>query len=246
MRLLVSVRSAAEVAPALAGGADIVDAKEPVLGSLGAVSEPVLREIAWSLQDGAPLSIALGDPASGAAVAPALAALDDLRPRPSRAYVKIGLAGAADPAALLAAAVSAAARTTLRPGVIAVAYADSLHAGVPAPEAVVSLAAAAGAEGVLLDTWGKDGRDLLSHLPEPALLTWIQDAKARSLVVALAGSLSVEGVRIVSGLPADVVGVRSAACVGGRTGSVVAARVAELKAAIAEGIAATGAAAPSS
>ena len=35
MRLLVSVRSAAEVRPALAGGADIIDAKEPSLGSLG-------------------------------------------------------------------------------------------------------------------------------------------------------------------------------------------------------------------
>ena len=38
MQLLVSVRSAVEVAPALAGGADIIDAKEPDRGSLGAVS----------------------------------------------------------------------------------------------------------------------------------------------------------------------------------------------------------------
>ena len=46
MRLLVSVRAAAEVAPALAGGADIIDAKEPARGSLGAVSPTRLREIA--------------------------------------------------------------------------------------------------------------------------------------------------------------------------------------------------------
>ena len=40
MRLLVSVRSAAEVAAAVAGGADIIDAKEPTAGSLGAGERP--------------------------------------------------------------------------------------------------------------------------------------------------------------------------------------------------------------
>ena len=42
MRLLVSVRSAAEVGPALAGGADIIDAKEPGRGSLGAGDRPTV------------------------------------------------------------------------------------------------------------------------------------------------------------------------------------------------------------
>ena len=46
MRLLVSVRSAEEVAAALAGGADIIDAKEPARGSLGAVTATVLSAIA--------------------------------------------------------------------------------------------------------------------------------------------------------------------------------------------------------
>ena len=58
MRLLVSVRSAAEVGAAVAGGADIVDAKEPATGSLGAVSRRVLREIALGLPADVPLSIA--------------------------------------------------------------------------------------------------------------------------------------------------------------------------------------------
>ena len=43
MRLLVSVRSAAEARAALSGGADIIDAKEPSLGSLGAVGPLALR-----------------------------------------------------------------------------------------------------------------------------------------------------------------------------------------------------------
>ena len=61
MRLLVSVRAAAEVAPALAGGAAIVDAKEPARGSLGAVRPEVLRQIASLVPATVPLSVALGD-----------------------------------------------------------------------------------------------------------------------------------------------------------------------------------------
>ena len=45
MRLLVSVRSEEEARAALAGGADIIDAKEPSRGALGAVEIGVLREI---------------------------------------------------------------------------------------------------------------------------------------------------------------------------------------------------------
>ncbi len=239
MRLLVSVRSAAEVTPAVAGGADIVDAKEPALGSLGAVSGRVLREIALCLPAGVPLSIALGDPKNVAAVEAAMAALDGLAPRPSRVYVKIGLSAAGDGTkALLGALVDLASRTAIRPSVIAVAYADHVTAGAPAAEAVVRLAAATGAEGVLLDTWGKDGGDLFHHLAEPALRAWIGQARAAGLLVALAGSLSIEGVRAVAELPADIVGVRGAACIGGRAGVVSEGRVADLKAALAEGVAA--------
>jgi len=42
MRLLVSVRDASEARAALAGGAGIIDAKEPLNGPLGAVSSDVL------------------------------------------------------------------------------------------------------------------------------------------------------------------------------------------------------------
>jgi uncharacterized protein (UPF0264 family) len=240
MRLLVSVRSAAEVAAAVAGGADIVDAKEPALGSLGAVSGRVLREIAHSLPAGVPLSIAMGDPRNVAALETAMAALDGLAPTPSRVYVKIGLSAAGDGAkALLGTLADLASRTAIRPSVVAVAYADHAAAGAPAPKMVVRLAAATGAEGVLLDTWGKDGGDLFHHLTEPALRAWIGQARAAGLLVALAGSLSIEGVRVVAELPADIVGVRGAACIGGRGGVVSEGRVADLKAALSHGVAAS-------
>ena len=241
MRLLVSVRSAGEVVAAVAGGADIVDAKEPTLGSLGAVSGRVLREIAVGVPAGVSLSIALGEPKNVAALETAMGALHGLAPRPSRIYVKIGLSASGDGAkALLAGLVDLASRMAIRPSVIAVAYADYMAAGAPAPETVARLAAATGVDGVLLDTWGKDGGDLFHHLAEPALRAWIGQVRAAGLLVALAGSLSIEGVRAVAELPGDIVGVRGAACIGGRLGVVSAGRVAELKAALAERVA-TGA-----
>src|SRR5918999_331332 len=75
MQLLVSVRSAAEVESAVSGGADVVDAKEPRNGSLGAVSMATLTAIMRSVPETVPLSIALGDVSHRAEVAQAVAAI---------------------------------------------------------------------------------------------------------------------------------------------------------------------------
>ncbi|MFL5577756.1 MAG: (5-formylfuran-3-yl)methyl phosphate synthase, partial [Gemmatimonadaceae bacterium] len=61
MHLLVSVSSAAEAAAALAGGADLVDAKDPSAGALGAVSDGALRGIVAAVSGARPVSAALGD-----------------------------------------------------------------------------------------------------------------------------------------------------------------------------------------
>src|SRR5262249_27258839 len=61
MRLLVSVASAAEALAALGGGADVVDAKDPHAGALGAVSAEVLHGIRAAIAGARPLSAALGD-----------------------------------------------------------------------------------------------------------------------------------------------------------------------------------------
>lgn len=233
MRLLVSVRSMAEIAPALRGGAEIVDAKEPSLGSLGAVSPSTLREIARALPSTVPLSIALGDPGTADGVVEAIAAVDGAVQRRAETYVKLGLAGTGDASAaqdLLAVAVGAAARAASRPAVIAVAYADHVAAGSPAGAVVSRAGARAGVRGVLLDTYGKDGRDLFSHVGELELGRWVDEARRAGLLVALAGSLSAEGVgRVAALLAADIVGVRGAACAGGREGEVVEERVRALR-----------------
>jgi (5-formylfuran-3-yl)methyl phosphate synthase len=232
MRLLVSVRSAGEVAAAVSGGADIVDAKDPSLGSLGAVSARELGSIADQVPLEMTLSIALGDPADTQALEHAMTAVGQLGARRGAAYVKIGLAGTADYETLLAATVRMAAQTALSPAVIAVAYADGAGRHLPTADAATRLVVRAGAAGLLLDTQSKNGFDLFHFMPMSAVRTWASEARAAGLLTAVAGSLSIEGVRATATLPADIVGVRGAACEGGREGIIARHKVSELRAAV--------------
>jgi uncharacterized protein (UPF0264 family) len=85
---------------------------------------------------------------------------------------------------------------------------------------------------VLLDTGLKDGRNLFDHIDPPGLRRWILAAQRCGLLAAVAGSLTEETVRCLADQPADVVGVRGAACSGGREGVVVEDRVRRLRRAI--------------
>ena len=236
MRLLVSVRSAAEVGAALAGGADIIDAKEPSRGGLGAVDAETLGVIVGRLPAGVPLSVALGDLTGRAGVEENVRRLAVTRAG-GELFLKLGFAGLAEESHvedLIAAAVGAAARKEPHstPAVVAVAYADWSRVGAPAPEAVMRAAERAGATGVLLDTSVKDGRALFDWISEPAMGSWIRDAQAAGLMAAVAGSLTADTLPLLRDLHPDVVGVRGAACEGGRLGRVSASRVRALRRAL--------------
>src|SRR5256885_2654421 len=122
MHLLVSVKNAAEAAAALAGGADVIDAKDPAAGALGAVAPRVFRDIRALVGDAKPVTAALGD-ASGAIEAERAA-------RESAGagarFVKIGFAGidsAARIADILAAAVFGSRAVSVeKTGVVAGAF----------------------------------------------------------------------------------------------------------------------------
>jgi uncharacterized protein (UPF0264 family) len=230
MRLLVSVRTENEVAAALAGGADIIDAKEPARGSLGPVSPDVLLAIAARVPDSVPLSVALGDFAEPAAVRRAMAGAE-VPGRHAPTYVKLGFAGEPSEAgatSLVAAAIVAAAATPARPIVVPVAYADHVSAGSPNPEDVLRAAMAAGARALLLDTWVKDGRGLLDRIALDRLRALSAGARSAGLLFAIAGSLDLTALDHLDGI-ADVIGVRGAACRGGRRGAVEAVRVRRLR-----------------
>jgi uncharacterized protein (UPF0264 family) len=232
VELLISVRTAGETAAALAGGADIIDAKEPANGALGPVTPETLRAIDHSVPIDRPMSVALGDLRSVAGVWVAMSALP-LRSR-SRVYVKVGLAGVAgapERRTLLAAATEAAAAHPAALRLIPVVYADD-EGGERLAREIRTQAARIGAAGVLVDTARKDGRTLLDWWPEARLREWVRAVQGDGLQAALAGSLGVAELKRVAVLEPDVVGVRGAACAGGRSGSVEAARVRTLRRAI--------------
>ena len=235
MRLLVSVRSAAEVRPALAGGARSSMRRSRRAASLAAVSPDDLRAIAAALPRRMPLSVALGDPADAEAVACAIGALDGLVPPERAVYVKLGLASAAAAAeaeAVIVAAVGSAVRSPVQAGGHRRGLCRCRRRVRLPRERVLELAARAGAGGILLDTCLKDGGDLLQYVKLPELERWAAGAERRGLLVGFAGSLSADGIRAVAELPADVVGVRGAACVGGRDGRLSEAKVRQLRAAL--------------
>jgi uncharacterized protein (UPF0264 family) len=231
MQLLVSVRSAAEVGPALAGGADIIDAKEPDRGSLGAVSAPTLAEILGCLPLTRSVSVALGDIATAAEVVATITSLH-LPVRTAPIFLKLGFAGVQSPqvvGTLLVAAVKAAAARPLAPLIIAVAYADSGRADSLPPEVISRVAHQSGAAGVLVDTYIKDGVGLLRWLDFPRLAQWISGARRAGLLTAVAGSLELDDVEPVARAGPDVLGVRGSACLGGRGGQISIRRVRELR-----------------
>jgi uncharacterized protein (UPF0264 family) len=233
LQLLVSVRDSGEVEAALDGGADIIDAKEPARGALGPVAPDRLRAIDDCVPDDVPFSLALGDATSEAEVVAGIAMLP-LRRRPAPVFLKLGISAAATGGLerLLATAVRAAGNHPASPRLIAVEYADPKPRRFP-PNHIVETAAQAGAAGVLIDTAIKDGRTLFAWWTESRLRAWIDDARGRGLCVAVAGSLGVSELPRVVGLSPDILGVRGAACVGGRVGVVQADRVRALRAALA-------------
>jgi uncharacterized protein (UPF0264 family) len=232
MRLLVSVRSGEEVAAALAGGADIIDAKEPARGSLGAVTAAVLATIAAHTPSSVPLSVALGDCTD---LDELRAALDVARTgeRTASVYLKVGFAGAQSLEAITA-LLEAAIGSATGACIVAVGYADFGVAGTAPPEEVLRAAVAARAGGFLVDTWLKDGRVLLDHFSIERLTALSLSARAAGLLFAVAGSLDSDAISRLAGI-ADVIGVRGAACQGGRAGAVDEERVARLRRCVDQG-----------
>jgi uncharacterized protein (UPF0264 family) len=234
MQLLVSVADKDDATAALAGGADIIDAKDPHAGALGAVSLDAFRRIHAAVDRARPVSAALGDAHDELTIA----RLAHDYAKAGAAFVKVGFevfdarsrlsrAQSRDVRSLIAAAVRGASPTS----VIAVTYADRTTS--PARDRLIDLASSAGAAGVLIDTADKTGPSLPSLIDTRELTRWIARAHDARVTVAVAGKLSPDDLMWVRECGADIAGVRGAACVNGRASRVVAEKVRLLRAAIA-------------
>ena len=215
MKLLVSVADSEDAAAAIAGGADIVDAKDPLTGALGAVSNHLFREICEAVGSTRPLSAAIGDADDEDALE---RAAHDFAAA-GATFVKIGFLRATAIDSMLDAAVRGVRDTACR--VIGVAYVDiDVNAGV-----ILDAVSRAGAAGVLLDTNDKRGPGLRQLITPAGLARVVATAHDAGLLAAVAGKLTADDLGFARDAGADIAGVRGAACVGGRDGRVSAERV---------------------
>lgn len=226
-RLLVSVRSADEAREALAGGAGLIDIKEPARGALGAANVHAWREVIAAVAGRALVSAALGELCDDDVFRLAHSAGD-------LAFVKAG------PAFLNAHQLQQRWRCLLDslppgPQLVAVAYADCDRAQSPSPQEIVAAAAALALPVLLIDTFDKSKGDLWSALSLAALRQTIIRAQQCGIQVALAGSLAPTTIPQALALQPDWIAVRGAACdQGERSQRISRERVANLASLVAE------------
>jgi uncharacterized protein (UPF0264 family) len=218
----VSVRNAAEAREAIGGGADVIDVKEPLAGSLGRAGLAATLDIAAAIQHATgrvPWTIACGELAEAGAddVVAFVASLVGRLPEGATPpwLLKVGLAGSssADWERQLAGI------EPRLPGAVAqacVVYADWRRCGAPAPERVVRLAGSLAGRTVLVDTFDKRQGGVFDAAPAGDLEAIVGLARSLGLAVALAGRIGLADAARVAAIAPDIVAVRSAVCGGDR------------------------------
>jgi len=215
LKLLISSTDEKEAVEAIAGGADIIDVKNPKEGALGANFPWIIRRIREITPRNVEVSCALGDmpnlpgAVSLAALGAATTGVD---------YVKAGLYGLKkqEEAVYLMQGVNRAVKdcsSSIK--VVTTGYADAKRVGSVNPMLIPDIAHKAEADIAMIDTAIKDGKNLFAFLTINQLRRFVDAAHDYGLKAALAGSLKKEDLPAVYALGADVAGLRGAACTRG-------------------------------
>jgi hypothetical protein len=201
-----------EASEAIAGGADIIDVKNPQEGALGANFPWVIKRIREIAPRKIQVSCTLGDvpnlpgSISLAALGAASLGVD---------YIKVGLYGFKTPreAVFLLQNVNKAAKEcNPKIKVVATGYADAERISTLDPMLIPEIASKAQVDLAMIDTAVKDGKNLFNFLAVKQLEKFVDEAHKLGLEAALAGSLRKQDLPMVYGLGADVAGLRGAAC----------------------------------
>jgi len=200
---LASITDIGEARQALAAGADIIDAKNPHAGALGALPLDTVHAIVDAVGGRTPVSATIGDfpamaPQAGfhAVSMMAISGVD---------FVKIGLF----PAPALHDCLAALAPLCSRYRLVAVLFADR-HPDL----GLLGRLAGYGFAGVMLDTLDKSAGGLLRHQPVAQLERFVAQARELNLISGLAGSLRAEDIPVLAPLDPDYLGFRGALCHG--------------------------------
>jgi uncharacterized protein (UPF0264 family) len=212
LKLLISPQNEKEAVEAIAGGADIIDVKNPEEGALGANFPWVIKRIKEIAPKNVEVSCTIGE-------APNLVGSMSLAAFGAASlgveYVKVGLYGlkTVDKALFLLQSVTRAAKTcNPKIKVVATGYADAERACSIDPLLVPEIAFKAHADLAMIDTAVKDGKNLFDFLTNEKIREFIDSAHSYGLKAALAGSLRKQDLPAIFSLGADVAGLRGAAC----------------------------------
>jgi len=220
-RMLASVTGPDEAEIALAGGADIIDLKDPSRGALGAVAARTVRETVDAVAGRRAVSAVTGDlPMEPRALVGAVREMTET----GVDYVKVGIFRGGDPASCIDALAPLAARTRL----VGVLFADA------SPDfSLLERLAEARFAGAMLDTQDKAEGRLLTHMGLPRLRHFVERCRSSGLMAGLAGSLEQPDIPRLLVLTPDLLGFRGALCgSGGRTAALVLSRVQAVRALI--------------
>lgn len=214
-RLLASVTDSDEARLVASLGADIIDAKNPLAGALGALPVETVTAIRAAVPEHIPVSATIGDPVAN--VEATIAAVRRMVGSGAN-IVKIGLStasGGVDTLAAMGGLDLGAAR------LVGVLIADD---GIELD--LIGAARDAGFAGLMLDTADKRRGALPELQPPEALRRFVAATHAAGMFAGLAGSLRGEHVAGLLPLGPDVLGFRGGLCrQGERTSGIDAAAV---------------------
>jgi (5-formylfuran-3-yl)methyl phosphate synthase len=222
IRLLASVRDAAEARLAARHGADLIDCKDPAQGALGGLAPATIGAIVQALRnDGAtlPVSATIGD-----------VPMDDVECIVQRvaavaacgvAYVKVGIVRRRGARAVL----DALSRTGH--AIVPVFIADE---GID--DALLAHALRLSFPAVMLDSADKARGSLFEWLPMADIARFVAQVRAAGAMAGLAGALRLDDVPSLASAAPSIAGFRSALCEARRDGALDGARLRALAAAL--------------
>lgn len=201
-QLLVSVRTLEEAQIAHDAGADFIDLKDPMQGSLGALSPAEVTIIRKALPPYQKISATIGDlpmdpdPLCLAILAMAATGAD---------FIKVGFFPGGDWGSSLVLMKHLAGRGI---PLVAVLFAEE---GPPHLDWLEKIQQA-GFKGIMLDTRIKNGTRLPDLIAPEALASFVHQSHALGLLTGLAGSLRLNDIAALRVLEADYLGFRGGVC----------------------------------
>jgi dihydroneopterin aldolase len=219
--MLASVVNEAELDMAIEVGCDIIDLKNPQAGALGALSLESIRRLVVRCGGRRPVSATVGDlPADPERLTQAIGSTAEC----GVDYVKVGFFSDHR----LSECLQAIAGFTRKHAIVAVLFADR--------DPVLSRLsefAAAGFQGIMLDTAGKSEGGLLEHMDSRQIGHFVAESSKRDLFTGLAGSLRLDHIPQLLPLAPGYLGFRGALCEDGqRRAGISTQRLREIRDAV--------------